>query len=322
MKGLPEQVIVHPLVLLSVVDNYNRVAQNTRKRVVGVLLGEVKKGVVHITNSYAVPFEEDDSDGGIWFMDYTYYENMFAMFRKINAREVVVGWYSTGPRLKDSDLEINQLMTKYCKQPLLVIVDVKPKDEGIPIKAYCAIDEVKEDGTERAKKIFVHVGSEVGAHEAEEIGVEHLLRDVKDATISTLSTEVSNRLSALGDLGNHLEDIKCYMSMVLEGKLPIIHEIMYNLQQAFNLMPNLNVEEVDKAFAVKTNDMMMAMYLASLVRSVIALHNLINNKESRMSVPTSAPAAAAKKTEKTEKTAAADQEKEAKKASDKGKDTK
>ena len=31
---------------------------------------------------------------------------------------------------------------------------------------------------------------QVGATEAEEIGVEHLLRNVKDATISTLSTEV------------------------------------------------------------------------------------------------------------------------------------
>ena len=65
-------------------------------------------------------------------------------------------------------------------------------------------------------------------------------------------------------------------------------------------MPNLNVEEVDKAFAVKTNDMMMAMYLASLVRSTIALHNLINNKESRMQPAASANAASAKK-EKTEK---------------------
>ena len=69
---VPDQVIVHPLVLLSVVDNYNRVAQNTRKRVVGVLLGEVKRGVVHVTNSYAVPFEEDESQGAIWFMDYTW----------------------------------------------------------------------------------------------------------------------------------------------------------------------------------------------------------------------------------------------------------
>lgn len=31
-------------------------------------------------------------------------------------------------------------------------------------------------------------------------------------------------------------------------------------------------------YAVKTNDMMLVIYLSSLIRSVIALHNLINNK--------------------------------------------
>jgi len=40
---LPAEVVVHPLVLLSVVDHYNRVAKDTRKRVVGVLLGESYK---------------------------------------------------------------------------------------------------------------------------------------------------------------------------------------------------------------------------------------------------------------------------------------
>ena len=39
-----EGVIVHPLVLLSVTDHYNRVAKDTRKRVVGVLLGETYQG--------------------------------------------------------------------------------------------------------------------------------------------------------------------------------------------------------------------------------------------------------------------------------------
>jgi hypothetical protein len=33
------EVVIHPLVLLSVTDHYNRVAKDTRKRVVGVLLG-------------------------------------------------------------------------------------------------------------------------------------------------------------------------------------------------------------------------------------------------------------------------------------------
>jgi len=48
-----EKVVVHPLVLLSIVDHYNRVARDTKKRVVGVLLGSSFKGTVDVTNSYA-----------------------------------------------------------------------------------------------------------------------------------------------------------------------------------------------------------------------------------------------------------------------------
>ena len=57
--GNIDQVTMHPLVLLSAADHYHRVARGTRKRVVGVLLGMVSKGVVDCTNSFAVPFEED-----------------------------------------------------------------------------------------------------------------------------------------------------------------------------------------------------------------------------------------------------------------------
>ncbi|XP_077220637.1 (3S,6E)-nerolidol synthase 1, chloroplastic-like isoform X2 [Tasmannia lanceolata] len=46
-----------------------------------------------------------------------------------------------------------------------------------------------------------------------------------------------------------------------------------------NLLPNLNVSELIKAFAVKTNDMMLVIFLSSLIRSVIALHNWINNRD-------------------------------------------
>jgi 26S proteasome regulatory subunit N8 len=52
-------VIIHPLVLLSAADHYHRVARGTRKRVVGVLLGQVVRGKVEANNSFALPFEED-----------------------------------------------------------------------------------------------------------------------------------------------------------------------------------------------------------------------------------------------------------------------
>mgnify|MGYP002141985975 CR=1 FL=1 len=49
----PNHVVVHPLVLLSVVDHYRRAAMNTKRRVVGVLLGNWVGQTVNITNSYA-----------------------------------------------------------------------------------------------------------------------------------------------------------------------------------------------------------------------------------------------------------------------------
>jgi hypothetical protein len=45
-----------------------------------------------------------------------------------------------------------------------------------------------------------------------------------------------------------------------------------------NLLPNLGVHELSRSFAVKSNDMMLVIYVAALIRSVLALHNLIENK--------------------------------------------
>ncbi|PPS20135.1 hypothetical protein GOBAR_AA00448 [Gossypium barbadense] len=264
-----EKVIVHPLVLLSIVDNYNRVAKDTRKRVIGVLLGTSFKGTVDVTNSYAVPFEEDEKDPSIWFLDPNYHESMFSMFKRINAKEHVVGWYSTGPKLRENDLDIHRLFHNYVPNPVLVIIDVQPKELGIPTKAYYDVEEVKEvwtirmrllNATQKSQKVFVHVPSEIAAHEVEEI-VKHLLRDVKDTTISTLATEVTGKLTALKGLDARLREIRGYLVL-----------------DVFNLLPNLNVNDLIKAFAVQTNDMMLVIYLSSLIRSVIALHNLINNK--------------------------------------------
>jgi hypothetical protein len=34
--------------------------------------------------SPAVPFEEDDRDPSIWFLDHSYLESMYQMFKKVN----------------------------------------------------------------------------------------------------------------------------------------------------------------------------------------------------------------------------------------------
>ena len=57
------------------------------QRVVGVLLGECSKGKADVTNSFAVPFEEDPKDPSIWYIDRQYVEDMFGMFKKVNGQK-------------------------------------------------------------------------------------------------------------------------------------------------------------------------------------------------------------------------------------------
>jgi len=199
------------------------------------------------------------------------------MFKKVNAREKVVGWYHTGPKLHQNDILINDLVRRYCPSSVLVIIDAKPRDLGLPTEAYRSVEEVHEDGTPTTKT-FEHVTSEIGAEEAEEVGVEHLLRDIKDTTTGSLSQRVTNILQGLQGLSSQLSDIRNYLDQVEKGVLPVNHQITYLLQDIFNLLPDVTHPEFVKSMYVKTNDQMLVVYVTALTRSIIALHNLINNK--------------------------------------------
>lgn len=259
----------------------------------------------------AVPFEEDEKDPSVWFLDHNYIESMNDMFKKVNAREKLIGWYHTGPKLRASDLEINELFKRYTPNPLLVIVDVQPKEVGVPTDAYFAVEEIKDDGS-TTSKTFVHTPSVIMAEEAEEIGVEHLLRDIRDVAVGTLSTRITSQLQSLQGLHLRLRDIQVYLGKVVAGELPVNHAILGNLQDVFNLLPGLSApvppkqqahsgaghltngnslkepgtgmesnsgsSELARAMSVKTNDQLMSIYLSSLIRAITAFHDLIENK--------------------------------------------
>lgn len=300
------QVIVHSLVLLSAVDHYKRVAHGTHKRVVGVLLGEVIRENVDVTNSFAIPFEEDSRNPAIFYFDHSYIENMLSMFRKINAKERVVGFYSTGPEIRPNDSRIYTLMKRFLPEftitPLvLVIIDVRSDQIAVPTTAYRlmeVLDEnyvissntdtiINETNTTSINNIvspqmtqtFSHISCHIGAIEAEEIGVEHLLREINDPTIPTLFNLLESAELSMGSLALKLITLKNYCETTVENPKAILNqEIGNNMQEILNLLPNLNVEEFVQNLLIQNNDTHMVLYLSSLIRTVIALHNLINNK--------------------------------------------
>lgn len=158
-----------------------------------------------------------------------------------------------------------------------------------------------QDGTE-TRKTFLHVPSAIEAEEAEEIGVEHLLRDIKDSTTTTLSTRVSEQLASLQGLQSRLSDIQKYLVDVSSGNMPVNHQIIYHLQDALNLLPDLDGDAVTReSFASSTNDQLLVVYLSSLLRAVIALHALVDNKASIGRVETGEGGDGEAKTKKDEK---------------------
>lgn len=122
----------------------------------------------------------------------------------------------------------------------------------------------------------------------------------------TLATRITSQLQSLQGLHLRLQDIGRYLQKVLDGELAINHAILGNLQDVFNLLPNLSTPkavgkdlptlnqmtnasiglqggssentELSRAMSIKTNDQLMAIYLSSFIRAITAFHDLIDNK--------------------------------------------
>lgn len=284
MLSTVTDVIMHPLVLLSAADHYHRVARGTRKRVVGVLLGQVYRGKVEARNSFALPFEEDSRNPAVFYLDHNFLEKMLSMFRKVNMKERVVGFYSTGPSIRPNDLRIHDIVERYIPvgsmtSSIFCIIDIRPDRQDLPVTAYKVVEEVStKAGKRQVQRTFAHVPSQMGAEESEEVGVEHLLRDINDPTISTVASLIKGKMAGLATLHEKLLECKDYLESVVNDQIKVNPEIVANLQTILNLLPNLNTPDLVRSMVVKTNDMHMAIYLASLIRSVIALHDLVNNK--------------------------------------------
>lgn len=86
-----------------------------------------------------------------------------------------------------------------------------------------------QDGTPTSKT-FEHIPSEIGAEEAEEVGVEHLLRDIKDTSVGSLAQRITNQLLGLKGLKQQVLDIKHYLEKIARGELPVNNAIIYQLQ--------------------------------------------------------------------------------------------
>jgi 26S proteasome regulatory subunit N8 len=85
-------------------------------------------------------------------------------------------------------------------------------------------------------------------------------------------------VTSIKALVQRLQEIKAYLSNVINKRLTPNPTIINNIQEIFNFLPNFETEDIIKALSNETNNNYLVLYLSWLVKSITSLHKLINNK--------------------------------------------
>merc|ERR1711869_167261 len=97
-----------------------------------------------------------------------------------------------------------------------------------------------------------------------------------------MGTRVQEKSTSLKCLVKKLKELSDYLGAVLtedkKKNIPANRQIISNIQDIFNYLPDTGSDDMVKAFSVGTNDMALALYLGNILRTTIALHDLINTK--------------------------------------------
>jgi translation initiation factor 3 subunit F len=260
-------VHVHPVVLFSIVDSYERRNEDAR-RVIGTLLGTCEKNAVEVTNCFTVPHNECEDEVAI---DIEFAKNMYELHKKVNASEVIVGWYSTGADITEHSVLIHEYYSRECKNPVHLTVDTTVKQGGrMAIKAYTSTQmgiPGKTTGT-----MFTPVPFELTSHEAESVGVD-FIQVAKDRPKRMVSTV--NDLQQLTTTCAHMQEMLSkvieYVDNVIAGKVVADNAVGRMLMDLVNSVPKIKPEDFEEMVNSNMKDLLMVVYLSNLAKTQLML---------------------------------------------------
>jgi len=207
-----------------------------------------------------------------------YHSRLLELQKKINPREVVVGWYSTGEEINYISSLIHNVYKGQVDQPVHLTVDTALNTSKLRVRAYTA-SEVRV-GEKSVIARFETANMELFAHEAEKIGVDALINghpdDKRLDAPATILSDVENLENSLLKLLNSLQVVTDYVDKVVEGKEQGEAEIGRAIQAALAVVPHIDAESFDKLFNKNIQDLLMIVYLSNLTRTQLAIADKVS----------------------------------------------
>ena len=263
------RVAVHPATLFTMIDAYVR-RNEGQARVIGTLLGTISDGVIEIKNCFAVPHSESDDQVAV---DVVHHQTMAELQKKVNSRERIVGWWSTGTDVSGSDALIHNFYTNECMNPIHLILDTDVSQSGSVVKA-CVSRVLSIDGVQLARELQ-EVPCEVRTSEAERVVGDALLSE----TVESLPTELEGLASSLKNLDQLVGAAREYVDAVLTGKIEGDIGLGRQIADALTAVPKMSSEDMAKAIRNNQNDILLTTYLSDLIRAQLALSDRLGTMQ-------------------------------------------
>ncbi|XP_057868245.1 eukaryotic translation initiation factor 3 subunit F isoform X2 [Cryptomeria japonica] len=258
---------LHPTVLFNICDSYVR-RNDQAERVIGTLLGSVSSdGTVDIRNSYCVPHNESSDQVAV---DIDYHRNMYELHQRVNPKEVIVGWYSTGSGVSGSSALIQDFYAREVTNPVHLTVDTRFENIEASIRAY--VSTILSLGDRQLAAQFHEIPLDLRMVEAERVGFDVLKKTIVDKLPNDLEglEATMERLLAL------IEDVFKYVDDVVRGQIAPENNVGRYLMDTMAAIPKMSSDAFDKLFNDSIQDLLLVIYLAGLTKSQLTLAEKLN----------------------------------------------
>ncbi|KAJ7943053.1 Eukaryotic translation initiation factor 3 subunit F [Quillaja saponaria] len=258
---------VQPLVIFNICDCYIR-RPDQAERVIGTLLGSIlPDGTVDIRNSYAVPHNESSDQVAL---DIEYHHNMLLSHQKVNPKEVIVGWYSTGLGVTGGSALIHEFYSREVPNPVHLTVDTGFANGEGAVKAY--VSNNLSLGDQQLAAQFQEIPLDLRMVEAERVGFDILKKPV----VEKLPTDLEGMEATMQHLLALIDDVYKYVDDVVEGRVAPDNKIGRFLSDTVASLPKFSPSDFDKLVNDNMQDQLLSLYLSSIARTQLSLAEKLN----------------------------------------------
>uniref|UniRef100_A0A5B6ZDQ8 Putative eukaryotic translation initiation factor 3 subunit F n=1 Tax=Davidia involucrata TaxID=16924 RepID=A0A5B6ZDQ8_DAVIN len=188
---------------------------------------------------------------------------MLASHLKVNPKEAIVGWFSTGFGVTGGSALIHEFYSREVTNPVHLTVDTGFRNAEASIKAFVSLS--LSLGDQQLAAQFQEIPLDLRMVEAERVGFDIL----KTTVVDKLPNDLEGMEASMERLLSLIDD-------VVEGRVAPDNNIGRFISDTVASIPKLSPPDFDKLVNDGLQDQLLLLYLSSITRTQLSLAEKLN----------------------------------------------